>query len=458
MTDRWTPTDQRHIDPHQGQPFREDSGWREFDNRQYTDFQSHDGYQPDPEPERTGEIPLTRPGPTRVGERARRAKARRKRGRVIIALAAVFIVVMAGVVAVGAIKYFDKPEVAADYPGPGGPDVIVEVKPGETADQIASAMAAKDVVASASAFFEAAVQNSAMSGLEPGFYTLPSRIPAAQAVTTLVNPESRVGKLMISEGRQLHDSRDVNTSAIKEGIYTKIANASCLGTDAPKCISYDDLNAAGASSDLASLGVPSWADDAVSEVPDRDRQLEGLLAAGTWNFDPTGSPTEILRHIVTESVARYSDTGIMKSSESGLTPYQMLVAASLVEREALPQDMPKVARVIVNRLTVNQPLQFDSTVNYSLDETEVATTDADRARVTPWNTYAMPGLPATPISAPSIDALQAVENPTPGNWLYFVTIDQQGTTLFTDSYDEHLRNIEQANESGILESGRPTGG
>jgi UPF0755 protein len=116
--------------------------------------------------------------------------------------------------------------------------------------------------------------------------------------------------------------------------------------------------------------------------------------------------------------------------------------------------MGKVARVIVNRLKVDQPLQFDSTVNYALDTTEVATTDADRARRTPWNTYAMAGLPATPIAAPSAAALRAVEQPEPGPWLYFVTIDKQGTTLFTQSYTEHLRNIDRAMESGILDSGR----
>lgn len=137
-----------------------------------------------------------------------------------------------------------------------------------------------------------------------------------------------------------------------------------------------------------------------------------------------------------------------------MSPYQLLVAASLVEREALPGDMSKVARVIVNRLAVDQPLQFDSTVNYSLDTTEVATTDADRERVTPWNTYAMPGLPATPIASPSIDALKAVESPAAGDWLYFVTINKEGQTLFTKSYEEHLANIELAQQSGILDSGR----
>ncbi len=64
------------------------------------------------------------------------------------------------------------------------------------------------------------------------------------------------------------------------------------------------------------------------------------------------------------------------------------------------------------------------------------------------------GLPATPIASPSINALRAVENPAPGDFLYFVTIDKKGTTLFTRSYEEHLANIELAQKSGILDSGR----
>ena len=125
--------------------------------------------------------------------------------------------------------------------------------------------------------------------------------PPSEAVSGLVDPSSRVGALTLSEGRQLHDTRDVNTNAIKEGIYTMIAAASCLGTGAEeRCLSYDDLNAAGANTDLAALCVPAWAADGVRAVPDRDRQLEGLIAAGSLDFDPTKSPTEILCQLVSE--------------------------------------------------------------------------------------------------------------------------------------------------------------
>lgn len=387
---------------------------------------------------------------------ARSARARRTRGRIVgvLAVAAVLVLLLGG--GFFAYQKFTGPDLPPDYTGAGGPAVVVQVHPGDTAEQIGVAFKEADIVASSDAFYNAAVQNSGMNSLQPGFYSIASRLPAREAVAALVDPANRVGALVISEGRQLHDIRDVNTGAVRKGIYTLIAEASCLERDGQRtCLTYEELDAAGASTDLAALGVPEWARAAVANVPDRTRQLEGLIAAGRWDFDPGAGAADILRYLVSTSAERYDETGITQAAAKvGLTPYEMLVAASLVEREALPDDFSKVARVILNRLEIGQPLQFDSTVNYALDETELATTDADRAQVTPWNTYASPGLPATPISSPSIEALQAVENPEAGNWTYFVTIDAQGTTLFADNYDEHLTNTQQALDSGILDSGR----
>ncbi len=137
-----------------------------------------------------------------------------------------------------------------------------------------------------------------------------------------------------------------------------------------------------------------------------------------------------------------------------MSPYEILTVGSLVQREATPEDFSKVARVIYNRLDENRTLEFDSTVNYPLDRIEVATTDADRAQATAWNTYVRPGLPATPICSPGSPALLAAEHPEPGDWLYFVTVDMQGTTLFAREYEQHLANIEIARRNGVLDSAR----
>lgn len=457
-----TDAPDRHDEPDTGwDPYEDDDTAvipRYVDEDEYLDEDYDDEPERDPVPRsrtrsRTGARPAARRGGRAAARRAREQQEGGRRRKWLWAAAAIVLVLIVGA---GGYKLVNRYTPAEDFAGPGGAPVIVHVAAGETATEIADTMAEAGVVASSAAFYEAAVQNEGMNSIQPGYYEIPERSPAKDAVAALVSPESRVGNLVISEGRQLHDQHDVNTGARKEGIYTKIAAASCVGPQGQqRCVTYEQLEEAGAGTDLVALGVPEWAMDAVRQVPDRRRQLEGLIAAGSWDFDPNSSAQEILRKLVSESAASYEATGLLESgTANGLNPYQTLIGASLVEREALPQDMSKVARVILNRLEVGQPLQFDSTVNYALDKTEVATTDADREQTTPWNTYAMAGLPATPISAPSIGALEAMEQPEPGNWLYFVTVDKQGTTLFTESYSEHLQNIELALESGILDSGR----
>lgn len=519
MTDRWARAEERYrareadrryprrddwgLDPRTARdepPAAEPPGWDDDDDTnvipRYEDEVYDDEPEPEPEPaavapRRVGQRPPAgragaagrakpergrgkeAPGrgkqaagrgkaPSGRGKRSRiasrKAAERQRRRRNLWVVGAVLVVLFVSAAGFAGYKLMSSFAPPADFAGPPGALVVVQVHSGDTATQIAGAMHDRGVVASREAFYEAAVRNEGMNSVQPGYYAVGVNSPAADAVATLVGGKSRVGNVTVSEGRLLHDKHDASTGGRYDGIYRKVAQASCYGAD-KKCVTYEQLDAAGASMDLAGLGVPEWAMKGVRESPDRSRQLEGLIAAGNWDFDPSGTPQQILRQLVTSSVQRYESTGLLQSgATTSLTPYQTLIAASLVEREAKPQDMGKVARVIVNRLKVDQMLQFDSTVNYTLDTTEVATTNADRATETAWNTYAMQGLPVTPIAAPSLDALRAMENPEPGAWLYFVTVDKEGTTLFTDSYQEHLRLVTQAQRSGILDSSRPYGG
>jgi UPF0755 protein len=391
-------------------------------------------------------VVLPRVGPPKTHRAAKRAKA-----PIILSLAAILVLLGGGAFVVKR-EFFSGPGLPPDYEaGSAGPVAIVEVHPGDTATEIAEAMLASDVVLSSGAFYNAAVLSQEILGVQPGFYALSTKIPGDEAVAALVEPETRVGSLVVGEGRQLHDTSDVATGSTKRGIFTLISEASCVRE---VCLSVQEIEQA-AAGDAAALGVPQWAMEGVAAVPDRSRQLEGLIAAGSWDFNPTETPTEILRDLVTASAAAYEQTGIATAGGSvNMKPYQVLVAASMIEREGRRDDYAKIARVIVNRLAIGQALEFDSTVNYALDSTELATTDDARAAVTPWNTYASPGLPATPIASPSIEALTAAENPEAGEWIYFVTVDDQGTTLFAKDYEEHLANTEIALQNGILDSAR----
>ena len=203
------------------------------------------------------------------------------------------------------------------------------------------------------------------------------------------------------------------------------------------------------------LGVPGWAINEVQAAPDPVRRLEGLIAPGVHTVNPQSDPVEILRQLIASSTQSYDQTGLVASAERiGLPPYQVVTAAPLVEKGGTLEDFDKIARVILNRLDEPMRLQFDSTVNYALADQEIATTDADRAAVTPWNTYAIDGLPYGPIGSPGLDALRAMENPADGQWKYFVTVDMQGTTRFADEYPEHERYQSEAIANGVLSSGR----
>lgn len=349
------------------------------------------------------------------------------------------------------------PKLPSDFSGEGKDDIVIEVHPGDSGSVIAQNLVEQGVIADVGMFISAASGNAELAAIQPGFYKLRTEIPAATAVTMLTDPAYRVGKLVIPEGKQLDDIEVVGSGDVNPGIFSLISDASCVDLNGTRsCVSTQDLKSAAEEDTLESLNVPEWAMKGASAMGDSHRRLEGLIAPGTWNIDPSASAKQILATLVDESGKRYVQGGLLESAKAlNMSPYEVLIVGSLVQKEAKPADFAKVARVIYNRLASEYDrLEFDSTVNYPLDRQEVATTDEDRATETPWNTYAKAGLPATPICSPGEEALAAAERPEPGDWLYFVTVDSDGTTLFTGDYQEHLANRDIALNSGVLDSGR----
>ncbi|ORV84491.1 endolytic transglycosylase MltG [Mycolicibacterium iranicum] len=390
-------------------------------------------------------------------ERAREERYRRRRKTGLVVALAMLVVVVIGAVFLGSKMWHSLFGGASDdFAGEGVNDVVIQVHDGDSTTAIGQTLHDNNVVANVKTFVDAADGNSAISAIQPGFYKVRTEIPAANAVERLADPASRVGKLVIPEGRQLDDVRDVKTNVVTEGILTLISNASCVNLDGDRrCVPADELKNIAGAAKPSDLAVPEWATDAVNRMGSDHRRLEGLIAPGTWNIDPSAEPQAILSTLISSSAAQYEQSGLLTTATAlNMSPYEILTVASLVQRESTPEDFSKVARVIYNRLAERRTLEFDSTVNYALDRIEIATTDGDRAQTTPWNTYVRPGLPATPICSPGAPALLAAEQPEPGDWLYFVTIDMQGTTLFTREYEQHLANIEVARRNGVLDSAR----
>ncbi|OBK20832.1 aminodeoxychorismate lyase [Mycobacterium asiaticum] len=398
-------------------------------------------------------------GPSRHRKsRADRKKAQRTRRRRRVAgsfAVGLLVVIVVAAVLVGS-KLWHMMGNQDDYTGDGKHDVVIQIQAGDSTTAVGETLLKRGVVRTIRAFVDAAHGNAAISAIQPGFYRMRTEIPAANAVSRLADPNSRVGRLVIPEGRQLDDTTDMKTNKTTPGILTLISRASCVDLDGNKrCVSVADLRSSAGKSKPAALQVPDWALEPVKELGDDHRRLEGLIAPGTFNIDPAASAETILANLISAGAVEYLTSGLVDTARSlSLSPYDILVVASLVQQEANSSDFTKVAQVIYNRLHEHRKLEFDSTVNYPLDRREVATSDADRGQRTAWNTYMAEGLPATAICSPGVDALRAAEHPAAGDWLYFVTIDAQGTTLFTRDYQQHLANIELAKRNGVLDSAR----
>ena len=163
----------------------------------------------------------------------------------------------------------------------------------------------------------------------------------------------------------------------------------------------------------------------------RDRAVEGLLFPDTYQLDEATVGDElalILRmHQQFLRVVEQLDL-VGRAAEFGLSPYEVVVLASLIEEEALLDgDRPKISRVIHNRLASGWRLGIDASSRYAVGKTagEPMTTE-DLSVVSLWNTRVVLGLPPTPIAAPGRASLEAALAPVAGSWMYYVRTDEGG--------------------------------
>jgi uncharacterized YceG family protein len=173
---------------------------------------------------------------------------------------------------------------------------------------------------------------------------------------------------------------------------------------------------------------------------------EGYLFPATYPVRKGATPESLVQLMVDTADKKFNGAPVAAGAQrNAMNVHQAVTIASIVQAEAATKaDMGKVARVIFNRLNNGMPLQMDSTLHYALDRNAVPTGQSDPQLESPYNSYQRMGLPPTPIDNPGEDAMRAALNPTPGDWLYFVTV-APGDTRFTANYNEHLRNVAEFN-------------
>lgn len=394
------------------------------------------------------ELDLFSDQPTERRRPVRKPASKPKKRRTM--LWAVMAVVL---VAIGAVGYYGLRQLLDigsydDFSGPGKDDVVVRVESGNSTGDIAATLAEAGVVASSRAFVNAAEADERVRSIQPGYYVMKSEASGAEAVKKIVDPESRVGNIQIPPGSTLHDITKTDGS-VEPGIVNRLAAASCADLNGEStCVPVEELRAVADTADLAALGAPDWAiPNAAAAEP--ARRLEGLVLPGVYDVRPGSTAEELWKQLVTDSATQLQVLGWPDAAaDTGYTPYQVLIMASLVEREAIKVDFGKVSRVTYNRLRDGMELQYDSTINYVQNEPTIRTNSEDRERPGPYNSYMNTGLPPTPISSPSKEALAAAVAPEEGEWLFFVRCEKNGMSCFATTNDEHEANVDMAQERG----------
>ncbi|MFC3995767.1 endolytic transglycosylase MltG, partial [Nocardiopsis sediminis] len=321
------------------------------------------------------------------------------------------IVVAVAVVAVAGGGYVTRQYLfPPDFDGEGSGEVEVTVDEGASGAAVASTLEEQGVVASSRAFLNALDGQGA--GVTPGTYTLREGMSGAAAVALLLDPSSRVGVQV----------------TIREGLRsTEILAAFAENTD----LSIEELEAAYA--DTQALGLPEYAE----EGP------EGYLFPDTYAVAPGDEAPEVLQRMVARFDQAAQSTNLESAAaERDLTPNEVMAIAAIVQAESgTAEDMPKIARVVYNRLEQGMELGMDSTCFYVIEEFGIALTNTQLAACkeaeSGYATYGRTGLPVGPIVSPGEEAIQAALSPADGAWLYFVATDpENGVTEYAETYEE----------------------
>lgn len=355
-------------------------------------------------------------------------KRKRRFGGCLAVLVAM-AVVLGGFYFVGdrAIDYVkDMVAPPADYPGPGTDPVSFEVHEGDSVSAVGRNLKEVGVVESVDAFIEAA--NAEGLTVQVGFYPLKKQMKAADAVEILANPENiDTVNVTITEGSRA------------KAIYKVLAEKT-----GKKPAEFKK-----AAQDTEAIGLPDYAEG----------NVEGYLFPATYAFPPDATPTEMLAMMVDRWEQALGDNDIeaqAKKLKCGdgktCTPEQIMTVASLVEAEARGDDMPKVARVIYNRLDpkvdggeTNGLLGIDASNAYGIGKSGTTElTAAELAKDTPYDTRRRKGLPPTPIGSPGDAAIQAALNPAAHKFLYYVTVNlKTGETKYAKNLAGHNRLVDE---------------
>ena len=200
----------------------------------------------------------------------------------------------------------------------------------------------------------------------------------------------------------------------------------------------DVLLKAGYSADEVNTAMAGTYSSPLFDTKPQSSDLEGYIYGETYNFSSNATVGDIFSRTFAQyaKVIKTNDL-VARFKAHGLTLYQGITLASIIQREALKGSEAQISQVFYSRLATNMPLGSDVTYQYIADKTGTA---RDPGLDSPYNTRIKTGLPPGPISVPGLSSLKAVADPAAGNYLYFLSGDDN-VTYYAQTLAQHEANI-----------------
>ncbi len=320
--------------------------------------------------------------------------------------------------------------VAAGPSLPAGEEVEVEVASGSSATGIARQLEDEGLIVAAGDFERAVRVGGVADQLKAGTYTLIGGMSVPQIIEVLVlgPPPMETYRVTVIEGLRMSE---VLESLAEQTPYTE-----------------EELTEALLDGDVTSPYLP----DSLPAGTDPIIAWEGLLFPATYDFVEDASAETILQRLSDEMSTRIGRVDWTELEAKGLSIYEGLIIASLIEDEAkIEEERPVISSVIHNRLAEEMLLQIDATVIFALGENPGRVLNEHLEIDSPWNTYRNAGLPPTPIGGVRDTSMIAAAQPDDTGYFYYVLVDTDGTHGFSETLDEHNAKVEQARQDGVLE-------
>ncbi len=297
-----------------------------------------------------------------------------------------------------------------ETPAGGAPQVVV-VDRGTSTAKIIDELGEKGIVSNSALFRAYVILRRASGKIRAGEYHFEASLRPREVLDLLLKGDFARRRITIPEG---WNSRDIATYLGELGLVDPERFLQ-------KCRDEAFIRSLG-------LSVPS---------------LEGYLYPDTYEIYKPKDEEEVLRKLVARFQKIYDTTLEARGRETGLGREQVIILASMVEKEtARPEERPVIASVFLNRLKKEMPLASDPTIIYSITDFSGNLTRQHLTRPSPYNTYVMKGLPATAIASPGIDSIRAVLYPAQTDFLYFVS-KNDGTHEFSRTEEEHNASVKR---------------